>query len=72
MKNTYIRVKDRTDLVRDKNSKAILNTNLNELNKYREEREFKMNLNRVIKENEEIKSEISEIKTLLLKILEQR
>ena len=72
MKNTYIRVKDRTDVVRDKNSKAILNTNLNELNKYREEREFKMNLNRVIKENEEIKSEISEIKTLLLKILEQR
>ena len=36
--NNYIKVKDRPDLVRDKGSKAILNTDLSSLDKYKQEK----------------------------------
>lgn len=68
----YIKVIDRPELVRDRSSNAILNTDLKALNKYKEEREFKIKLAKVVEENEQIKSELSEIKALLLKVLEQR
>lgn len=68
----YLKVTDRPDLVRDRDSKAILNTDLGALNKYKEEREFKMKMAQVLKENEQLKSDVSEIKNLLLKVLEQR
>mgnify|MGYP003335918163 CR=1 FL=1 len=72
MNDNYIKVKDHPNLVRDKKSNAILNTDKEALNKYKEEREFKSKLAKVVKENEQIKSELSEIKALLYKVLEQR
>jgi len=68
----YLKVKDHPDLVRDTKSKAILNTDVHSLNKYKEEREFKMKLHKIVEENQQMKSEISEIKNLLLKVLEKK
>ena len=52
-------------------SKAILNNDLDSLNKYREERTFKMKLQNVINDNEKIKSDITEIKNLLEQLLKK-
>ena len=68
----FARVKNSQNLIRDLDSKAILNTDLHALNKYKEERDFKMKLNRMVEEHEQVKNELSEIKSLLLKVLEQR
>lgn len=70
--DTYIKVIDHPELVRDSRSKAILNTDTQALAKYKEERDFKMKLTKIVNENDQMKSEISEIKSLLLKVLEQR
>lgn len=69
--NDYLKVKDRPDLIRDMNSKAILNKDLNALNKYREERDFKMKLANVVEEHNDLKKDVSEIKDLLNKLLER-
>ena len=42
MTKEYLKVIDHPELVRDNKSKAILNNDLDSLNKYREERTFKM------------------------------
>jgi hypothetical protein len=72
MSEFYLKVVDHPELVRDRNSKAILNTDLGALNKYKEEREFRMKLEKIVKENDQLKNDVSEIKNLLLKVLEQR
>jgi hypothetical protein len=68
----YMKVKDKPELIRDTKSKAILNTDAQALNKYREERDFKLKLQKIVQENDQMKSDINEIKNLLLKVLEQR
>jgi hypothetical protein len=69
--NDYLKVKDRPDLIRDTHSKAILNKDLNALNKYREERDFKLKLANVVEEHNDLKKDVSEIKDLLNKLLER-
>ena len=69
--NDYLKVKDRPDLIRDINSKAILNKDLNALNKYKEERDFKLKLANVVEEHNDLKKDVSEIKDLLNKLLER-
>lgn len=68
----YLKVKDHPDLVRDTKSNAILNTDVSALNKYKEEREFKLRLARVIQEHDEVKKDISDIKSMLSELLKQR
>jgi predicted house-cleaning noncanonical NTP pyrophosphatase (MazG superfamily) len=68
----YIKVKDYPNLVRDKQSNAILNTDRDSLNKYKEEREYQAKLKRVVEENDKLKSDVNEIKTLLYQILGQK
>ena len=68
----FLKVKDNRDLVRQKQSNAILNTNLKELNKYKEEREEKMKLKRLADESEQMKNDIQEIKSLLKQLLGQK
>lgn len=68
----YIKVKDHPNLVRDNQSKAILNTDTAALNKYKEERAFKMKLHQIVEENQQLKNDVADIKKLLLKVLEQR
>lgn len=68
----FLKVKDNKDLVRQKQSNAILNTNLKELNKYKEEREEKMKLKKLLEENEQMKNDIDEIKSLLRQLIGQK
>jgi predicted house-cleaning noncanonical NTP pyrophosphatase (MazG superfamily) len=68
----YIKVKDYPNLVRDKKSNAILNTDRDSLNKYKEEREYQAKIKRVVEENDKLKNDVNEIKTLLYQILGQK
>jgi cell fate (sporulation/competence/biofilm development) regulator YlbF (YheA/YmcA/DUF963 family) len=65
----YIKVKDHKNLVRQKGSKGIVNCDVNELNKYKEEREYKMKLAKVVKEHNDLKNELAEIKDMLKTLL---
>lgn len=69
MNENYIKVKDHPNLVRDKRSNAILNIDNSAYNKYKQERDQKLQEK---KEYEQLKKDVSEIKDLLLKILEQK
>lgn len=64
----YLRVQDCPDLVREKRSKAVLNTNQSELNKYKQVRDEKLKLKSLFEEQEKIKSDLSEIKTILYQL----
>ncbi len=64
-----LKVIDNPDLVRLKDSKAILNTNLGELNKYKEEREQRLKLKHVAESYDKLQSDVEEIKSLLHKLL---
>ena len=61
-----IQVKDNPNLVRDERSNSILNTNLDELKKFKENRNENLKLS--IEVNE-LKSEISDLKSLLNQVL---
>lgn len=67
-----LKVKDNKDLIRQTQSNAVLNINNRELNKYKEEREHKMRLKRLIDENEQMKNDLDEIKSLLKQLLGQK
>lgn len=68
----YLKVTDEPNLVRDTSSNAILNVNKEALNKYKQEREKQFQIQKVISEHEEIKKDISEIKQLLLQLMERK
>lgn len=67
----YAKVRNNQSLIRDMNSNAILNTDTEALNKYKEERDFKLKLNRIVQEHEQVKTELSEIKSLLMQLVKQ-
>jgi hypothetical protein len=67
----HIRVSDCPDLVREKQSKAILNTNQSELNKYKQTRDEKLKLRSLIEEQQKIRSDLDEIKNILYKLMGQ-
>jgi hypothetical protein len=68
----YFKVTDEPNLVRDSKSNAILNVNNDALNKYKQERERFVQMQKVISEHEEIKKDISEIKQLLLQLMDRK
>lgn len=65
----YAKVKENPALVRDMDSMAILNTDKNSLNKYKEEREYKLKLAKVVSEHEQIKQDLTDIKSMLAALL---
>lgn len=67
----YIKVKDHPGLVRDSGSKAILNTNKTELDKYRDERDRKLRAAKAIDEVEKLRSDVDEIKEMLQQLLKK-
>ena len=71
MDDNYLKVIDKPHLVRDKKSKAILNNDLAMLNKYKEEREEKAKISRVINEFDSVKNDVSEIKAMLQQLLKK-
>jgi hypothetical protein len=68
-KNKYAIVENEQMLVRDLNSKAILNKDDGGLNKYREDRENKVKMAKMMQEHNQIKNDVTEIKQLLKEIL---
>jgi hypothetical protein len=75
----YIKVKDNPSLVRDKNSNAILNTDLSALNKYKEEREYLLRVKNAVNDTEKLKEDvartqkdINDIKQMLLQLMEKK
>jgi len=72
----YLKVMDEPNLVRDTKSNAILNVNTEALNKYKQERDNILKMQKVISEHEDLKKNISslsenvsEIKQLLLQFM---
>jgi hypothetical protein len=65
----YIKVQDHKNLLRQKNSKGIVNCDADDLNKYRLEREQKIKLAKVVKEHDQMKNDINEIKDMLRTLL---
>lgn len=65
----YIKVKDEENLVRDSSSHAILNTDLSTLNAYRQRKQKDATLDKIIQEHESMKSEMREIKNLLIQLV---
>jgi hypothetical protein len=72
----YLKVIDEPNLVRDTKSNAILNVNTEALNKYKQERDNILKMQKVISEHEDLKknisslsNDVSEIKQLLLQFM---
>ena len=65
----YIKVQDHKHLLRQKNSKGVVNCDNTELNKYKSEREYKLKVSKVVKEHDEMKNDLNEIKTMLKTLL---
>jgi len=66
MNRDYVKIEDNPNLVRDKDSNAVLNTDLDALQKYR----MKRNIDRQRDDEiSELKKEMSEIKSLLYQMV---
>ena len=65
----HMKVKDHPGLVRDLNSGAILNINTEEIERARERKRLRKQKEQ---EFEDLKNEVSEIKELLLKLVEKQ
>lgn len=70
MKNReFIPVLDQPHFVRDKQSKAILNTNVEGQIAYRKQREERLKIKKMLSEFEGVKEDLHDIKELLQKLL---
>lgn len=59
------------DLVRDTKSNAILNTDLDALNKYRAKRARDNKINNMAEEVDTLRQEMTEIKSLLMQLVQR-
>ena len=67
----YVKVENEPALVRDSKSKAILNVNTEALNKYKKEKEQALKIKNMLEEHESMKQDISDIKRMLLQLMEK-
>lgn len=67
----YAKVRENPELVRDMNSKAILNTNRSALESYKKKREKQQELNSAINDINNMKQDINDLKTLMQRILDK-
>jgi hypothetical protein len=67
----YFRVTDHKNLLRDKNSKAIITNDSETLNKYKEDRALRLKLASIAQDYDGLKSEVGEIKDMLRTLLER-
>lgn len=65
-------VEDRPDLVRDTYSKAILSRDVQKLHEHRKKVAFMKSLINNSKDIDDLKQEVSEIKSLLLELIKQK
>lgn len=71
MQKKYIKVLDHKELVRDVDSKAIINIDNESMNRYKKEKMFRLKLNNIVEEYDELKKDVEEIKSLLKKLQEK-
>jgi hypothetical protein len=71
MKPDRLYIEGHESLVRDKNSNAILNTDLSALAKYKASRRSRMDLERKVNEIDTIKEELAEVKMLLRQLVDR-
>ena len=72
MAKEYVQVKDEKDLVRDPNSKAILNTNVEALYAYKKRKQTYAKIEKIDQLEDKVKSienKIDEVLTTLKKVL---
>jgi len=67
----YAKVKDNPELIRDMQSKAVLNTNLSALESYKKKREKQQELSSAIADINNMKQDINDLKTLMQRILDK-
>jgi hypothetical protein len=67
----HLKVLDHKNLIKDIGSKAVLCSDSKGLDKYRQEREKQLKLEKVIKDTDQLRSDMSEVKNLLRKLLEK-
>jgi uncharacterized protein with von Willebrand factor type A (vWA) domain len=65
------KVKDAPGMVRDMGTQALLNTDINALEAYRRKRNKQQELDEVISDINNMKSDIDQIKSLMQRILEK-
>ena len=68
---TYVKIQDNEDLVRDKNSNAVLNVDNQALENYRAQRARQREINGSLGKIKELESDVAEIKSLLYKLLDR-
>jgi hypothetical protein len=71
MKN-YVKIENSPDLVKDTNSGAVLNTNVQALEAYRKRREKNSKIDNLEDEINTIKQTVNELKSLMMAILSER
>ncbi len=67
----FAKVKENPELIRDMESKAVLNTNRSALEAYRKKREKQQELKSAIDDINNMKQDINDLKTLMQRILEK-
>ena len=67
----YAKVKENPELVRDMDSKAVLNTNLTALQAYKKKREKQQEIESAIDDINNMKQDINDLKTLMQRILDK-
>lgn len=64
-----MKVLDNKDLVREKDSRAVLNVNQKELDKYKQERDQRLKLREIAENYDRLKGDVEDIKSMLKEIL---
>jgi len=67
----YAKVKENSELIRDMNSKAVLNTNQTALQAYKKKREKQNEIQSAVNDINSLKQDVNELKTLMQRILEK-
>ena len=67
----YAKVKENPELIRDMNSKAVLNTNLTALQAYKKKREKQQEIQSAVDDINNLRQEVTELKTLMQRLLDK-
>jgi len=67
----YAKVKENPELIRDMDSKAVLNTNLTALQSYKKKREKQQEIQSAVDDINNLRQEVNELKTLMQRILDK-
>ena len=65
----YKIIKEDTNLIRDEDNNAILNTNINGLEAYKKQRDKQRKVDNMVDDVDKLKNDLKDIKNLLEKIL---